>query len=82
MGLIAFALEMVFLGVTRSVYRTVISDVRLLCDVNLLVVKKCFRSHVDDAVMVNIQPINQQVNHLQSVSQSASKQASKFKLVR
>ena len=77
MGVIAFALEMVFLGVTKSVYRTVISDVRLLCDVNLLVEKKCFRSHVHGAVMVNIQPINQQVNHLQSVSQQASKQASK-----
>ena len=75
MGVIAFALEMVFLGVTKSIYRTVISDVRLLCDVILLVEKICFRSHVDGVVMVNIQPINQQVNHLQSVSQQASKQA-------
>ena len=32
--------------------------------------ENCFISHVDGAVLVNIQPINQQVNHLQSVTKS------------
>ena len=30
--------------------------------------EKFFKIHADGAVMVNIQSINQQVNHLQSVS--------------
>ena len=34
--------------------------------------ENCFISHVDGAVMVNIQPNNQQVNHLETASKSVS----------